>query len=543
MRALGDLAADFWAWRVAAAPDSGDDITRVERPDGWTADWSAAAVAERRRVLGELEERHAALDLSAEPVPVQVDGRLIGSALARARWELDLSRGWQRNPCFYLEQSLIAGYNLLLRPPPFETGRAAAIVAHLRRVPVVLEQARENLTGHAAAPFARSAITLLETAGDRLRQAMAALAPLLPRPYAGELASAADAAAEALAAYRRWLESGLAGFGDDTAVGARALAFFLHRVALVPYPADRLRAMGRQEWDRAVATEAMLRLRHRDVAAPPLPADAARVIAQEDADERGVRRFYTERGLLGQPSSLRRYRFAAMPPYLAPLTWLGVPHYAGSASRPGDDALRYVEEPHPGLPYFQLAEALDPRTGIAHEGVHAQQLALSWQHPDPVRRGYYDSHANEGIAFYNEELMLLSGLFDDAPYSALFVVNAMRLRALRVEVDLALAVGETTLEEAAERLATAVPMDAGTAWEEAVFFAGSPGQGLSYQIGKLQILDLLATCRRRDGDDFDLRAFHDRLWLEGNVPIVLQRWELLGLRDQLDEADRLAAES
>lgn len=60
MRALGDLAADFWAWRVAAAPDSGDDITRVERPDGWTADWSAAAVTERRRVLGKLEKRHAA---------------------------------------------------------------------------------------------------------------------------------------------------------------------------------------------------------------------------------------------------------------------------------------------------------------------------------------------------------------------------------------------------------------------------------------------------------------------------------------------------
>ncbi|MER5617396.1 hypothetical protein [Streptomyces sp. NPDC002215] len=29
------------------------------------------------------------------------------------------------------------------------------------------------------------------------------------------------------------------------------------------------------------------------------------------------------------------------------------------------------------------------------------------------------------------------------------------------------------------------------------------------------------------------------LWREGNTPFALQRWELPGLRDQLDAADRL----
>jgi uncharacterized protein (DUF885 family) len=53
-------------------------------------------------------------------------------------------------------------------------------------------------------------------------------------------------------------------------------------------------------------------------------------------------------------------------------------------------------------------------------------------------------------------------------------------------------------------------------------------------------MDLLATATRRLGDRFDLQEFHDRLWREGNVPLSLQRWELLGLRDHLDEADRLA---
>jgi uncharacterized protein (DUF885 family) len=82
-------------------------------------------------------------------------------------------------------------------------------------------------------------------------------------------------------------------------------------------------------------------------------------------------------------------------------------------------------------------------------------------------------------------------------------------------------------------------MDTETAWEEAVFFSGNPGQGLSYQTGKLQIQDLLAAASSEDG--FTLQAFHDRLWREGNVPLSLQRWELLADRTHLAAADQLAA--
>jgi hypothetical protein len=149
------LAEEFWTWRTATQPDSRDDLPRVERPPGWLPDWSAEAVADRRRTLAELTRRHAAVDLSAEPVAVQVDGRLLASALARVHWELELLRGWQRNPGFYLDQSLGPIYLQLLVPPPFDERRAATIVAYLAHVPVVLQQAQENLAEHAGASFAR----------------------------------------------------------------------------------------------------------------------------------------------------------------------------------------------------------------------------------------------------------------------------------------------------------------------------------------------------------------------------------------------------
>jgi uncharacterized protein (DUF885 family) len=53
---------------------------------------------------------------------------------------------------------------------------------------------------------------------------------------------------------------------------------------------------------------------------------------------------------------------------------------------------------------------------------------------------------------------------------------------------------------------------------------------MTYQIGKLQILKFLADARMQQGDKFNLRAFHDLLWKNGNVPIALQEWEYLSGR-------------
>jgi hypothetical protein len=165
-----------------------------------------------------------------------------------------------------------------------------------------------------------------------------------------------------------------------------------------------------------------------------------------------------------------------------------------------------------------------------HEGVpgHYFQLALGWRHPDPVRRHYYDSAANEGIGFYAEEMMLQAGLFDDRPRTRATIASFMRLRALRVEVDVKLALGQFTLPQAAEYLEHTVPMDAATALEEAASFAATPGQAISYQVGKTQIVNLLADVRRQEGANFSLQHFHDRLWREGNVPFALLRYEWLG---------------
>ncbi|MDZ7344652.1 MAG: DUF885 domain-containing protein, partial [candidate division KSB1 bacterium] len=103
------------------------------------------------------------------------------------------------------------------------------------------------------------------------------------------------------------------------------------------------------------------------------------------------------------------------------------------------------------------------------------------------------------------------------------------------EVDIKLATGEFSIQDAGRYLAETVPMDQETAEQEAAFFASNPGQAISYQIGKIQILRFLTAAKIKLGQAFDLRAFHNFLWQNGNVPIALQQWEYLGDRREVRE--------
>jgi hypothetical protein len=531
---LADLGRDFWAWRAVHQPLSGDDIPRIERPAGWVPDWSKATVAARREALAGFEKRWQAMDAAAWPVPRQVDWRLLGSAIARVRWELDYERGFRRDPNFYIEQTLGAVFDRLLQPPPFDRARGEEIVRRMEAIPAVLYDAPGNLD-QAVAPFARLAVGQLGEVRSAVNAAVAAVDPLLPPDLAHRLDTAAQPAIKALESYRDWLRGRLPGFPEKTALGREAYLFFLRNVALLPFTPEEMLAMGRQEWERAVAFEVFEKQKNRGLPELPLSPDAAAQIAREAKDEEAVRRFLNEKGFLTVPPASRHYRNLLMPSYLAALAG-GVTDDLTSPTRLGEDAVSYIPPPAPGLSYFRLATAKDPRPILVHEGVpgHYLQLALSWAHPDPIRRHYYDSGANEGIGFYAEEMMLQAGFFDDSPRTREILYNFMRLRALRVEVDIRLALGEITLDQAAEYLRTTVPMDAETARDEAASFAATPGQAISYQVGKVQILRLLADARRQKGEAFDLRAFHDYVWKNGNVPLSLQRWELLGLRDEVD---------
>ncbi len=537
---LDDFARDFWTWRALEQPVSGDDVNRIERPADWIPDWSPTAVARYRQQLERFEMNWKNLDASAWPVPRQVDFRLMGSALARVRWELEFTRNWQRNPEFYVDQTLGAYFELLLPPPPFDAERTRYIVATLDSIPRTLEDGKKNLS-QVPAPFARLALAELQDVRPRLLKSVQELKPNLDANAAAALDASTERAVMGLESYREWVSQRLPTLSAQTAIGRDAYIFFLKNVALIPFIPEQLLSMGHQEWARAVASQTYEE--HRNVGVPPLPLfkDAQQQMEAEEKDEVAIRAYLESKDLLTVPAWVQHYRNLPLPGYLAAIGGPGEADDFTGPSRLKDNAIRYTPPPSPNLGYFAITSAKDPRPLIVHEGVpgHYFQLALDWANPDPIRRHYYDSGANEGLGFYAEEMMLHAGLFDDSPPTREIIWNFMRLRALRVEVDVKLALGEFTIDQAADYLQSTVPMDSSTAHGEAAAFATTPGQAISYQIGKLQIYDFLANAQRQKKDSFSLRAFHDFLWQNGNVPIALQRWEYLGLKDQVTAVDQL----
>src|SRR5947207_4531613 len=239
---LDKLASDFWTWRARVAPFTGDDVNRIERPGGMR-DWSRARIDSQRKELGEFETRWKKIDSRTWPISKQVDYRLIGSALSRVRWELDINPSWRRDPTFYIGQTLTAIVEALTVPGPYDDAQSREILIRIENVLSILEQARQNLE-KPPAPFARVSIQALENIRPHLHQMASSLARSTTIKEQ-DLYAATDRAADALEKYRGYLQQLLPSLPNETALGRDAYIFFSRNVAMLPYPPEQLLAAGR----------------------------------------------------------------------------------------------------------------------------------------------------------------------------------------------------------------------------------------------------------------------------------------------------------
>lgn len=526
---LEALANEFWKWRAWQQPRSHDDIPRIERPQAWIPEWSKENVSHYLTEIENFEGKLAEIDFSnLENREVIVDYKLLNSAFARVRWEIQYLEMWRRFPRFYIDQTIGVIFDYLVNPN-ITRETIENIERNLGNFKKVLSHARENLTGHAYKEHVTVSIEDLAKIGENMKEMGQALLQFIDTEKHPAFEKLVSEAAQELVDFREWLKANFSSFMLAQSIGEKSFMWFLQNVAYIPFTPSEMINIGELEFDRATTFEALYENRYRNRPIPPLPESALSQSENERKLEQEVRDFYEKENLLTQPASLRHYVNAPRPNYLEPIKWLGVTDDLTGPSRIEEDGISYVPVPREGMPYFYAANARDPRAGIVHEGAHYQQLALSWRNPRKIRRHFYDSGVNEGIAFYNEEMMLAAGLFDNAPHSQTLMYNFMKLRALRVIIDVSLATGRMSIDDAANYLAKKVPMDWETAHEEAVFFASFPGQGLTYQIGKTQIINLIAEAKRNAPSEFSLRTIHDYLWLNGNVPISLLKWEFLNL--------------
>lgn len=181
---------------------------------------------------------------------------------------------------------------------------------------------------------------------------------------------------------------------------------------------------------------------------------------------------------------------------------------------------------------FPLYEEI---TTAYHEGFpgHHLQCALQVHLDDRLSRLHRflvtnSGHA-EGWALYAEQLMYELGYFERPDY-VLGMLSGKLTRAYRVVLDIGMHLelpipGDAPLhagepwryEIAVEYLHRRAFLPLEHAHSEATRYLGWPGQAISYKVGERVVLELRDALRRRQGEAFDLKAFHARVIGSGSV--------------------------
>jgi uncharacterized protein (DUF885 family) len=157
-----------------------------------------------------------------------------------------------------------------------------------------------------------------------------------------------------------------------------------------------------------------------------------------------------------------------------------------------------------------------------HEAVpgHHLQMALDQENkslPKFRRYGNFTAYT-EGWALYAEKLGYEIGGYKE-PADRFGQLTFEIWRACRLVVDTGIHDLRWSRDQAIELLERNTGLARLDIEAEVNRYIAWPGQALAYKIGELRIMKLREQAEAELGARFDLRAFHDRLLLEGAMPI------------------------
>lgn len=157
-----------------------------------------------------------------------------------------------------------------------------------------------------------------------------------------------------------------------------------------------------------------------------------------------------------------------------------------------------------------------------HEGIpgHHLQLAIASELTDlpAVRRHTVFNAYAEGWGLYTERLADEMGLYS-TPLTRLGMLTMDSVRACRLVVDTGLHALGWSRQQAVDYMVANSPMSKANVTSEVNRYAVLPGQACGYMIGRLEILRIRREAQERQGDAFDIKAFHDAVLDGGSVPL------------------------
>ncbi|MBV9971835.1 MAG: DUF885 domain-containing protein [Candidatus Eremiobacteraeota bacterium] len=536
---LEDFARRLTTYEFSLDPVGSTDAG-LHTADNRLGDFSPSARQDYLQRLHEFRDELARLVPPADASPHdQVNYLLMRANIEGAWWTETVLKPNERNPSVYEGECSNGIFSLLKKPfAPVEV-RVRDAIGRLRACRGVLEQGKANLTD-AVREFGKVASEDIASGDALYTSSLDALAAPASARTKADLKSAQADALAALHDYKRWVDAHLAQWHEGGfAVGKDQYDWYLRRVLLLPYTSEQVRTIGELALarDRALEQWEVNHARHEKGAIhqPSFRNKAAFLKFYEDQTAR-VRAFIAAHQLVDVPRYLGAFRIVELPKALAPTNPGGFMNPPGVFDK--DPAgFYFVPDYDPKNTSFFAAQARQAVLPVlAHEGIpgHFMQFSIAYHNPDYIRHVQGDGVFAEGWAFYGEEMLMRAGLYDHDPAGRAAVIHLMRHRATRIGVDVGLATGAMTLPQAIEYFSRNAGIDHDTAYGEGTRFAMGPGQAIDYLVGKTQIETLLGLVKDREGKNFSLRAFHDKLLSYGTVPYSTIRYEWLGDASWID---------
>ncbi len=529
---FGEIVRLFVDERFALEPVTAS-LLGVHTHDHTFGDLTADGFEKRRAFTEEYLTRVGAID-ETTLLPYELVDRALVLADLRGERALAGFQRWRRQPGLYSDLITRAAHLPLLRQHGTLEERLAVAAERLAEAPAVLDAARANLDASLVPPeWIDIALRTVPAGAAFLRDELARAAPdtALGRLVEPALGRVANAAADALDRYAAWLRSDLAPAAHGSfAIGRDAFEALLREKELLDHDAPSLRAFGEELF---AETEARLAEEARGLGDDDWRDSLARLRQDHPSVDDLVATYRAE--MERSRAAVRTAQLATIP-YGEDLVVEEMPRYqrttypyaAYVAAAPFESARTgrfWVTLPEADDDARTLRERLEghPRAGIAviacHEGYpgHHLQLTVAADNGSLPRRAIRSNLMVEGWGLYVEELMTEVGYLDQ-PDTRLLRTKDLLWRAARVIVDVGLATGEMSFDEAVTFMVERAKLEPPNALAEVRRYTQNPTQPSSYALGRHAILELRDRARAKG---WGMRLFHDRLLQSGSLPPAL----------------------
>ena len=517
-------------------------------------DYSAANVQREAAALHEWQKKIAAIPADGLDQEPQADREILLNQIKSQLLQLEVIRGWEKNPDNYSSGVTSSIFSLMERPYAPVNTRLHAAIAREKLMPAVFAAARTNLKNP---PKIYTEIALEQIDGS-----ISFFQHDVPEAFAAaddagakaEFARTNAAVVNALQSYAQWMKTDLLPRSNgDFRFGADTYAKALVYNEMVETPLPQLLRIGLEDLHKNQAEFARI-AKEVDPSKTP-QQELAELATIHPAPDHLLQAFHDRfaseiafihaKNIITIPGTVEP-TLEETPPFMRATTQASMDP-PGPFETHSTKALFNVTLPNPAwtaaraneyMAAFNVGTIVSTSVHEAYPG-HYVQFLYQPQFPSTIRKVIGANTYIEGWAHYCEQMMLDQGYnavgvgAKDERESKLIRLGQLQDALLRdarfvVAIRMHTGVGGPLSVAQAEDFFVTEGYQARPIAEVETKRGTGDALYLYYTLGKLEILKLRADVMAKQGAAFSLQEFHDALMKQGPAPLKVIRKAMLG---------------